>query len=68
MKLIIKGLFVTLINVTQLNYNLHYAECRILFIVLLNVIMLSCRYAVMLYVVMLSIIMLNVIMPCVIML
>ncbi len=66
MKLNIKGLYVTLsISDTVRNIALHYAECCILFIVMLSVIMLS---VIMLSVIMLSVIMLSVIMLSVIML
>jgi hypothetical protein len=62
----IKSLFVTH-NITTLCYyaERHYAECRILFIVKLNVIMLS---AVLLIVVMLNVVMLNVLLMSVVML
>ncbi len=61
MTLSILGLFTTL-SITKLD---HYAECRVISVVLLSVIMLS---VIMLSVIMLSVIMLSVIMLSVIML
>ncbi len=59
-----QGLFVTL-SITKICNHSHYAECRISFTIMLNVIMLS---VIMLNVIMMSVIMMSVIMLSVIML